>query len=282
MAKRTKKPKRINKKRHALSPAKRLKRALVFAVKLALIVVSVPSAAYGGWRLYKELLVNPRLEIKKINVDGSSRVSVDEIVRLSNIEEGQNILSVDLSLGASVIEAHPWIATASIARHIPDTINIKVKERKALSLVSMDSLYVADEDGVLFKKYSPEDALDLILITGLGTDPAEGGYALDAEMLELIEYFAGREGLNLNDLSEIHSDSVYGLSLYTLDKGIRLSLGSGRIGEKMMAFEDVLESMGSSFRNVSAMDITNENKVVVSFKTSLAKKGGGKRYGKEG
>ena len=31
----------------------------------------------------------------------------------------------------------------------------------------MDGLYVADEKGIIFKKYSPEDALDLVLVTGL-------------------------------------------------------------------------------------------------------------------
>ena len=282
MRKKARKPKRVNKKRHALSRGARLKRALSLTLKLALIVVSVPAASYGAWRLYQELLVSPRLEIRKINVVGSERVKAQEIIGLTNIEEGQNILSADLSSGARAIETHPWIRSAVIRRHIPDTINIEVTERKPLSLVSMDSLYVADDRGVLFKKYSPEDALDLVLITGLERGLVEGGYVLDPDLVELVEYLTGRDGFNLDDLSEIHYDRVYGFSLYTLDKGIRLYLGSGRIGEKMLAFEDVVESMGGSFRDVAKMDITDEYKVVVKFKTSLAKKGGVRRYGKEG
>ncbi|MEE9542316.1 MAG: FtsQ-type POTRA domain-containing protein [Thermodesulfobacteriota bacterium] len=282
MAKQVKKKKRVNKKRHALSPAKRIKRALAVTLKLALIVFSVPVLSYGGWRLYQELLVTSRLEIRKINVAGVERVKAEEIIRLASIEEGQNILSIDLFSGARAIETHPWIRTAIIRRHIPDTINIEITERKPLSLVSMDSLYVADERGVLFKKYSPEDELDLVLITGLEKGIIDGGYELAPEFVKLVEFLTRRDGFNINDLSEIHYDRVYGFSLYTLEGGIRLNLGTGRIGEKMSAFEDVVDNMGGSFMDIAGMDITNEFKVVVKYKTSLARKGGVRRYGKEG
>lgn len=282
MAKQVKKKRRVNKKRHALSPAKRIKRALAVTLKIALIVFSVPAVSYGGWRLYKELLVSPRLEIRKINVAGVERVKAEEIKWLASIEEGQNILSIDLLSGARAIETHPWIRSAIIRRHIPDTINIEITERKPLSLVSMDSLYVADNRGVLFKKYSPEDELDLVLITGLEKGLIDGGYELAPEFVKLVEFLARRDGFNINDLSEIHYDRVYGFSLYTLEGGIRLDLGTGRIGEKMSAFEDVVDNMGGSFMDVAGMDITNEYKVVVKYKTSLARKGGVRRYGKEG
>ena len=282
VVKRPKKSKRVNRKRHALSPAKRLRRALSLAFKLALIAVVVPAVSYGGWRVYQGLLVSPRLEISNINVSGLELVTHEEVIQLSGIVKGQNILSADLSNGARGIEGHPWINTAQIERNIPDTINIEVTERRPLGLVSMDSLYVADENGVLFKKYSPEDALDLVLITGLERGEVEGGYILESELVDLIGYFAAREDFNLTDLSEIHYDREYGVSLYTLEGGIRLHLGSGRVVEKMLAFEDVLDAIGGSLRDVAGMDLSDEYKVVVKYRRSLAMKGGDRRYGKKG
>jgi cell division septal protein FtsQ len=267
MVRKKKKPVRGNKKRHALSPAKRLKRALGVTVKLLVIVIGIPVLIYGGYRLYGELLVYPRLDIKNINVGAMAKVGPEEIKRLSNIEEGQNILSVDLNSGARAIETHPWIKSAVISRHIPNTINIEVVERKPLCLVSMDFLYVADEDGIIFKKYSPEDDLDLVLISGLESAMDDGGKVLGSELVELVHELNRRDGFNLDMISEIHYDRVFGFSFYTLDKGVRLSLGTSRIDEKLMAFEDVSESMGGRIKNVTAMDVSNEDKVVVKLRT---------------
>ncbi|MBE9531340.1 MAG: hypothetical protein IME98_00875, partial [Proteobacteria bacterium] len=59
MVRKKKKPVRGNKKRHALSPAKRVKRALGVTLKLVLIIIGIPAIVYGGYRIYGELLVHP-------------------------------------------------------------------------------------------------------------------------------------------------------------------------------------------------------------------------------
>ncbi len=267
MARRKKKPIRGNKRRHALSPAKRLKRVVGVMLKVLVITIGIPVLLVGGYRLYGELLVHPRLDIRSINVGEVEKVGAEEIKRLSNIEEGQNIFSVSIVSGAKAIEAHPWIKSAVIRRHIPDTINIEVVERKPLCLVSMDGLYVADEDGVLFKKYSPEDALDLVLITGLESGVEGGVKVLDKALIGLVEKLSSRDGFNLKNISEIHYDRVFGFSLYTLDKGVRLSLGTALIDEKLWAFEEVTQEMGSGVKDVAAMDLTDKEKVVVKLRT---------------
>lgn len=267
MARKKKKPIKRNRKSHALSPAKRLKRAFGVTLKVLVITIGIPALIFGAYRLYGELLVNPRLDIKNINVGEVKKVGAVEIKQLSNIEEGQNIFSVSLNSGAKSIEAHPWIKSAVITRHIPDTINIEVVERKPLCLVSMDELYVADEDGVLFKKYSPEDALDLVLITGLESGVEGGAKVLDKELIGLVEGLSSRDGFNLENISEIHYDRVFGFSLYTLDKGVRLSLGTTMIDDKLWAFEEVTREMGGTIKDVAAMDLSDKDKVVVKLRT---------------
>lgn len=267
MARKKKKPIRGNKRSRAFSPAHRLKRVFGVGLKVMMVAIGIPALLFGGYRLYGELLVHPRLDITRINVGEVKKVGAEEIKRLSNIEEGQNIFSVSLNSGAKAIEAHPWIKSAAITRHIPDTINIEVVERKPLCLVSMDGLYVADEYGVLFKKYSPEDALDLVLITGLESGVEGDVKVLDKALVALVGELGEREGLNLENISEIHYDRVFGFSLYTLDRGVRLSLGAGLIDEKLLAFEEVVQEMGSGIKDVAAMDLTDEDKVVVKLRT---------------
>ena len=75
MAGKKKKPVRGNKKRHALSPAKRVKRVLGHNVKIAdYSSRHSGNLIYGGYRLYGELLLHPRLDIKSINVSSVEKV----------------------------------------------------------------------------------------------------------------------------------------------------------------------------------------------------------------
>ena len=50
--------------------------------------------AFASVRFYHELLLSPSLEIKTINIDGKQRVSVEEIMELTGVHIGKNILGV--------------------------------------------------------------------------------------------------------------------------------------------------------------------------------------------
>ena len=84
--------------------------------------------------------------------------------------------------------------------------------------------------------------------------------------IEFVEELSVRDGFNLDMISEIHYDRVFGFSLYTLGKGVRLSLGTSGIDEKLMAYEEVRESLRSRVKDVAAMDMSDAGKVIVKLR----------------
>jgi cell division protein FtsQ len=281
---------RANRRRKRISPVKRLKELSVFTVKAAVLITAVPTLFFGGWFVYDKVLTSEYLEVKGIAVSGNSRISEDEIVRISGLGGGQNILSADLKGAQKALAGHPWIKGAIVKRDLPDKIVIEVSERSAVLLASMeglDGLYVVDLDGVLFKRYSPSDSLDLPVVTGLEKKnvTGEGPYALADNVLGFVNYLKDREGFKLDAISEIHLDDIYGMSLYTLD-AVRIDMGLGDPAAKLRALDRVVAARGGSLGDVASMDVSGElsggRGVVVELKTAAFDRGGEVGHGEKG
>lgn len=281
MNKKPLKSKRGN-RRHREPFLKRAGRSLARFVKVAVVLAAGSALAYGGWRGYKEITTTERLAIETIEIAGAFRVSEDDIHDLAGIEEGDNILSFRESVVAGKIRRNPWIKEVDISRGLPSTVTIEVTEREPLALVKLDAMYVMDTSGVVFKKYSPEDGLDLPVITGLSADGLrETTGELEEGLLDLMRTLKGREGFNLAKVSEIHADRVFGLSVYTLDDGVRLDVGLQGFSPKLESFEKILKTRGGSLNGIEAMDLNNYREVVVRFSANVVKEGG-EAHGKKG
>lgn len=253
----------------------RAKRFVSRAFKVTLVVTVLPSAAYGAYRLYNGIITTPRLGVNMINVTGAARLSREEVIGLSKIQEGQNIFSFKAADVASAIKENPWIEEAKVKRSLPDTVEIEVREREPVALIRLDELYVMDSSGVVFKKASVDDSLDLPVVTGLTAEMLkEDARSLEDRLLALIDVLAEREGFDLAQVSEINVDPVFGLSIYTVEDGVRLEVGLDGFEEKLASFERILKLRGGELRGIEAMDFSNAREVVVRFSTNVVKEGG--------
>jgi len=180
------------------------------------------------------------------------------------------------------LKANPWLEAVDINRELPGTIEITVRERDAIALVKLDALYVMDSNGVIFKKYAAEEGLDLPVVTGLSKESlASGTENLEARLMELISVLTNRSGFNITNVSEIKIDADYGLSLFTLDEGVRLDMGMGSFEEKLASFEKILGTRDGVLKGIEAFDLNNHREVIVRFTTDVVKEGG-KGDGKKG
>jgi cell division protein FtsQ len=132
----------------------------------AIAFLIIGGASYGAIRLASWMKQSPLFTVSSITVEGTSRIDKKEIVRLSGIRPGMRMMDLRPSAAEKAIEAGPWVKKASVTRHFPHTVSIRIRERTPVALVSAGNVYYADEDGVLlplfFGTYS-----NLPLVTGL-------------------------------------------------------------------------------------------------------------------
>jgi len=247
----------------------RIAQSMIRGVKGLLIGGAGVLCVYGVVWLYTVLTMHPYLSVKTIEVRGAERLREEDIVALSGIMSGDNVIKVNVEESAESVRSERFIKKAEVKRVLPDRIIIEVEEYRPAAFVVAKGLHVMDLNGEIFKKYSPKDGLDLPIVTGIEED-GEKSEELKTRALEFINATATVEGLKTSDISELHVDSLYGVTVYTLRHGARLNVGMGDYGDKIEKLRKFISSREAGLKGVKSVDLDNDRGVIVNFESGSA------------
>jgi cell division protein FtsQ len=119
---------------------RRLKRALLAIASLLLMF----SAGYVGYRFAH----SPFFDLMDIRIQGNVIVARDEIIALSGLRFGDNLMNVSTERAEEAINSLPYIKDAIVTRSFPNRVDVRVSERTPLALISGGDRYlVLDESG---------------------------------------------------------------------------------------------------------------------------------------
>jgi cell division protein FtsQ len=218
---------------------------------------------------YTYILSDPYFQIRETVIRGCREVTEKEVLALASLHPQQNIFSVRTDKLARQIERNPWIKDAYVGRELPDRLIMEIRERIPLALVEKkQSIFIVDREGVIFKVLGHNDNLDLPVITGYeknGTKLTK----LMKKSLELLTHLSDTKQapITYQNLSEVHLDEIFGLSLVT-DTGLCLVLGFDDFGNKLRALPAVME--GLSKKNIDMallhIDLRDPAKITVQSK----------------
>jgi len=125
------------------------------------------------------------------------------------------------------------VRSANVQRRLPDRIQVTIKEHIPVIIIALDELYLANEDGEIFKRLATDDRVVLPVVRGLGReDVALRPEAASARIREATAVAAAveQETTALGRLEELHWDADLGWSLVVRpsiggDVGLRIHLG---------------------------------------------------------
>lgn len=116
--------------------------------------------------LYIYLRNSPLLNIETITVTGNKTVSADELVSMSGIQKGQNLLAVDIDQAQMALSYHPMVKKVTISRSFPKTLVINVEERSKWGIIRFkDEFLCLDAEGYCIDKEANADVSNLVLIS---------------------------------------------------------------------------------------------------------------------
>lgn len=222
---------------------------------------------------YNYLLSASYFEIKEISVRGVKELTEKDILAMAKIQPRSNILAVSTDVVAGRIAVNPWVKHIYVGRELPDRLVLDVRERTPIALLKQaGNFYLMDGEGVVFKKLSKGDDVDLAIVTGVDIQ-AKVQSALLAEALKLLETLStSDQHALLGTVSEMHVDEVFGLSVLT-DKGLHLKLGrenfTGKLHQLQIVLSD-LEMRGMKNGHLF-VDLADVSKVTVQRKDTLEK-----------
>ena len=125
--------------------------------------------------------------VERIEVQGESRYSAEQIVQASGLETGGNLFLTDTGEAASAIEkALPYIGEAKVSRVLPSELSISVQEEPAASAILWEGQYVvlgASGKVLELAAAAPENCP---VVKGVALQQAEPGSAVAfADVLEI-------------------------------------------------------------------------------------------------
>ena len=158
-------------------PGRRRKPALVRRAVAALVLFLAVVAA-GTWAV-RRVLSARILTVEQVTISGNSRVAAADIAALVDDLRHESILQVDLDRYRRRLIDMPWIASATLVRVLPRTVEIRITERVPIALARQEELlYLVDDLGTIIDEFGPQyRSFDLPVVDGLfaaGTTVRDG------------------------------------------------------------------------------------------------------------
>jgi cell division septal protein FtsQ len=234
-------------------------------LKLVLAIV-VGVLIFAGYRVAASASF---FQVRKVEVQGTSRVSADEVQALVRKEvEKTGVWKADLKGMNARLEKMTWIRTAVVSRVLPDGIRVRITERVPRAVVRTASgrFRWVDDDAVLLGEMLPTDQIPAFFLRGLNEDDPEGARAENRERVaQFMELQRNWDAAGLSErVSEVNLIDVLDIraQLAGDDSHIEIRLGAKDQGQRLkegLGVLDVQKQLGrDSF--ISYIDMTKGNK----------------------
>ena len=124
--------------------------------------------------------------VKDVKVEGMNYYSANEIIGMSGIKMGENILfDVKKSDIVDNLQKNSYFKSVNVKRRIPSTLVVEVEERpQTAAVIFGDSYIVIDDEGIVLRKANVDPRITLL--TGLTISKMTIGEPLEAEERESL------------------------------------------------------------------------------------------------
>lgn len=242
--------------------------------KATILILVVAALALICRVVYGYMMDVPLLTLREVVIEGCHNTDERDILLTTQLHRRPNILSIELASLRSKVENNPWIERAEIRRIFPDRISIKITERRPAAFIFLDRLYYIDAEGVIFARVSEGHEIDRPILTGVNRDDFEANpdesWGLISKALELLKLMERGEVLSQTDISEIHMDKAFGISIYTSEGAVEIKLGLDHYEAKWERLERVWRHLRKRSLKPAYIDCNYEKRVIVKMREATA------------
>jgi len=240
-----------------------------FLKVVAAIVVGI--VIFAGYRAAASASF---FQVRKVEVQGTSRVSADEVQSLVRREvEKTGVWKADLAGLNAKLEKLPWVRTAVVSRVLPDSVRVRITERvpRAVARTASGRFRWVDDDAVLLGEMLPTDQMPPFFLRGLNEDDPEGARVENRE--RVAKFLALQQAWDAAGLSERVSEvNVMDVrdiraQLADNDSHIEVRLGSQDYGKRLKDALEVLDAQRQTPRGalISYIDLSQGKRAIVGL-----------------
>lgn len=258
-----------NFRRPRVKPGKRRSPSRAQAVaRAARWVAAIVLVSYAGYRALHLVVSASTLEVRRISVHGTVRVSVGEVQAMVDGLRGSSILTADLGAYRTRLLESPWVSDVALRRVLPSTVEVFIEERSPIGLCRLGNiLYLVDRHGTIIDEFGPKyPEFNLPIIDGLVRKPGSGEPAIDerrADLAARVIDALGRRPALAARVSEIDVTDLRNAVVLLQDDAAQLYLGDERFLERLQAYVDLAAAFRERFPDIDYVDLRFEDNVYV-------------------
>lgn len=197
--------------------------------------------------------------------EATPHLTEEEILKLSGIQLGANLLTLRLSGIEENLHRFSWIKEVSLLKRYPGRLYIEVKEQEPVALVFFGNWFYVSPEGTIFKKLTSEDFTNYPVLTGLEPNGSE---LLNQAVSFLTDYQKTTASRTFG-ISELHWDPSEGFSVYTLRPSFRILFGQENLNKRLAQWEKVGATLSRRGENrPQFVDMTYNKRVFVKTRTT--------------
>jgi len=211
--------------------------------------------------------------LTEVIVKGNQTLSAEELINLSELRTGINILKIPLSAVEEKIKTHPFVKMVEVRRSYPNKLIIEITERSPIALANCENRYVAvDEAGYCLEVFSVIGA-DRSKLIRIKTSESimslmPGEKSEDAGLLAALELVRQLDPFFMENIREFQALSDWDLTLITKD-GLPVYFGTTeRLPEKLQYYEEILikNSAECNAKTLEYVDLRYDTQPVIKRK----------------
>lgn len=207
-------------------------------------------------RQIKDLLIETSAEagfkLNNIVIEGQENLSIKDVLSKLNADNNTPIFLINLMEAKKILEQNDWVKHISIMRKLPNTINIRISERKPIAIWQYNKeLFLIDSGGYPIKH-------DVSDFTGLPHFVGEGANIYGPNLLEKIARFH-KTADNLRSAVRIGNRRWD----FVLKNGTTIKLPENNPDSALEILEDKYISNLIKMGNIKVLDMRDEEKYYV-------------------
>jgi cell division septal protein FtsQ len=230
----------------------------VMYLALAVLAATLPVLSY---RAILAVMATPHFSLKHIEVKGLSFMDQDGFLETAGIVPGTHIMNVsprDLSKRISSLD---WVRSVDVRRKLPDSLEIRLVERKPVAVLAAGDLYLLDDLGQPYSRLGTDQVpenLPVVSVEGIeNLDPDTlNGVSPDGLLIEAAAIVTEYQALPLASaypVEEINVDPVDGFRIWTSGGQVSFLMGHGPFGQKWERLDLILRDLASRGAQVKSV-----------------------------
>lgn len=192
------------------------------------------------------IALSPLMNIDAVTITGNRAISDQHVTRLAGRPVGTNLFLYKKSDAVRALESHPYVKEVTIHRHLPHSLSISIKERRAVGVLVNRGIFLQfSTDGLLLNSTPTLENTSIPIITGisLASVPQPGGKIKNDAFEQALSVINAMPKELLGNIQEINVAKTDNILAYT-SNGIEVRIGNTRkIDGRMSALNDIMNQI---------------------------------------